>query len=119
MSQPKLTLPVEFAAHLVVEREHPSFVGHFPGFPIVPGVLLLDLILAAIQKSLPVLTRLETIASSKFLRAVAPAEHVDVMIRVAAEADSPNLRARFQASSAGKPVAEGSFVLAIDAPESL
>ncbi len=27
---------------LTIELDHPSFAGHFPGRPVIPGVLLLD-----------------------------------------------------------------------------
>ena len=37
---------------LQIPREHPSYAGHFPGQPIVPGVVLLDLVLRAAE-SLP------------------------------------------------------------------
>ncbi len=37
--------PVEFT----VTPEHPSLPGHFPGRPIVPGVVILDHVLAAIE----------------------------------------------------------------------
>ena len=32
-----------------VEADHPALAGHFPGRPIVPGVVLLDEALAAIE----------------------------------------------------------------------
>jgi 3-hydroxymyristoyl/3-hydroxydecanoyl-(acyl carrier protein) dehydratase len=35
------------AARVVVPAEHPALPGHFPGRPIVPGVLLLDAVLQA------------------------------------------------------------------------
>lgn len=35
------------AARLCVPPEHPALPGHFPGRPVVPGVLLLDAVLEA------------------------------------------------------------------------
>lgn len=34
-----------------VPADHPSLPGHFPGQPIVPGVLLLDHVLVALQQA--------------------------------------------------------------------
>ena len=54
--------------------EHPAFAGHFPGFPIVPGVMLLDEIVH-LQEAAS--SRAVTgIPSAKFLRPVAPAQEV-------------------------------------------
>jgi 3-hydroxyacyl-[acyl-carrier-protein] dehydratase len=35
------------ARSFVVGPDHPALTGHFPGRPVVPGVLLLDAVLAA------------------------------------------------------------------------
>ncbi len=35
---------------LQIPHEHPSYAGHFPGQPIVPGVLLLELVLQAAER---------------------------------------------------------------------
>ncbi|ASR45012.1 hypothetical protein BEN78_07870 [Xanthomonas citri pv. mangiferaeindicae] len=34
---------------LVVEATHPCLPGHFPGRPVVPGVVILDRVVAAIE----------------------------------------------------------------------
>lgn len=36
---------------LAVDPAHPAFTGHFPGTPIVPGVLLIDWAVHAIQQA--------------------------------------------------------------------
>jgi 3-hydroxyacyl-[acyl-carrier-protein] dehydratase len=36
---------------LQIAPDHPALAGHFPGFPIVPGVVLLDEMLHAIEQS--------------------------------------------------------------------
>ena len=33
----------------MISAEHPSLPGHFPGNPVVPGVLLLDRVLDAVE----------------------------------------------------------------------
>jgi 3-hydroxymyristoyl/3-hydroxydecanoyl-(acyl carrier protein) dehydratase len=49
--------------------EHPCYAGHFPGNPIVPGVVLLDLIVEALGRGAPRL-----LGSVKFHRAVRPGD---------------------------------------------
>jgi 3-hydroxyacyl-[acyl-carrier-protein] dehydratase len=105
---------IEFATRIVVPPEHPSLPGHFPGNPIVPGVVLLDLVLHEIQAALPEPTRLTVIPSAKFQRPVRPAEVVDVQVRITDGEHPQTFRARFQATVGGSPAAEGAFILAID-----
>jgi 3-hydroxyacyl-[acyl-carrier-protein] dehydratase len=59
--------------------EHPALAGHFPNHPIIPGVLLLDEALHALERaaSLQAVVAAGTywhIASVKFHRAVQPDE---------------------------------------------
>jgi 3-hydroxymyristoyl/3-hydroxydecanoyl-(acyl carrier protein) dehydratase len=105
----------ELTLRIVVPREHPSFAGHFPEHPIVPGVVLLDLILTEIQTQLKQPLRLIAIPSTKFQRPVGPEETIDVQVRVTAAEEPQTLRARFQATSNGMPVIEGHYVLSMAA----
>ena len=61
---------MEHESTLLFAADHPAFAGHFPGFPIVPGVLLLDAILHAAECSGA--GAVTEIAAAKFLRPVAP-----------------------------------------------
>ncbi|MGB5062689.1 MAG: hydroxymyristoyl-ACP dehydratase [Candidatus Competibacter sp.] len=38
---------MRFEQHCVIAADHPCLAGHFPGNPIVPGVVLLDEVLQA------------------------------------------------------------------------
>jgi len=78
--------------------EHPSYVGHFPGRPIVPGVLLLELVAQAIGRGAPTL-----IDGVKFHRALSPGESFELSIDESAE------RVRFRCLLDAAPVAEGVF----------
>jgi 3-hydroxyacyl-[acyl-carrier-protein] dehydratase len=103
----------EITAHSVVALDHPSLAGHFPGRPIVPGVVLLDLVLAAIRSASPQPLKLEAIVSTKFLQAVAPESRVDMQIKLAPD-DGGRLKARFVCSHAEATVAEGSLLLSTE-----
>lgn len=76
MSSPNtpITRPLRVAAN------HPALAGHFPGQPIVPGVVLLDEALLALAQAHQVsLARLE-VAVAKFLSPVRPGEALSVTI---------------------------------------
>ncbi len=62
---------------LTIAADHPAFAGHFPGRPIVPGVVLLDHSLRALTAAGTARWR---IGNAKFLSFVAPGEpvHLDV-----------------------------------------
>ena len=55
--------------------EHPALAGHFPGNPIVPGVLLLDAALHAMGAQTPV-----RIDNAKFLSVVRPGEALTLQV---------------------------------------
>jgi len=71
-------------------RSELFFMDHFPGYPIVPGVLQIEMIaqlggkciMAAHQESLPVLT---SVKSARFKKAIEPGDraliHVDVTLK--------------------------------------
>jgi 3-hydroxymyristoyl/3-hydroxydecanoyl-(acyl carrier protein) dehydratase len=56
---------------LRVAQTHPSLRGHFPGAPVVPGVVLLSLIFAELSRRWPQL-RVRGITKLKFLRLFLP-----------------------------------------------
>ncbi len=62
---------METESTLVFSADHPAFAGHFPGAPIVPGVLLLDAALHACEAAGVAVTG---IAAAKFLQPVTPGQ---------------------------------------------
>ncbi len=57
-----------------VPRDHPSFAGHFPKFPVLPGAALLDAALQVIQCERGIDLTQWHIASVKFLDVVRPGD---------------------------------------------
>ena len=55
---------------LDLAADHPSFEGHFPAFPVLPGAILLDEMLKAIELARGIDLRAWHISSAKFLDAV-------------------------------------------------
>jgi 3-hydroxyacyl-[acyl-carrier-protein] dehydratase len=89
---------------LAIDPGHPAFAGHFPGMPIVPGVVLLDEALHAMGEALGADLSACRIASVKFLSPLRPGEPVQV--RYAAGA---NGAMRFDIFSNERRVAAGSL----------
>jgi len=61
------------ALSLPIAVDHPAFAGHFPGRPVVPGVVLLDLCLRSVamrHDDVPAWS----IDNAKFLSPVAPGD---------------------------------------------
>ncbi|RKU02753.1 beta-hydroxyacyl-ACP dehydratase [Burkholderia sp. Nafp2/4-1b] len=67
-----------------IPADHPALPGHFPGHPIVPGVVLLDHAIAALGASLKRPLDTWRLASAKFLSPVAPGEPLDLAFDAAA-----------------------------------
>ena len=61
-------------ARFVVPADHPALPGHFPGRPILPGVLLLDAVLQAAGLARARLLRV------KFTAPVLPGDAVELII---------------------------------------
>lgn len=59
---------------LAVAADHPAYAGHFPGRPILPGVVLLDEALLALAAVQGMAAATGEIKSAKFLSPVQPGE---------------------------------------------
>lgn len=68
---------LEAGGEFVVPAAHPALAGHFPGRPLVPGVVLLDHASRLILSRLPG-RRLVGFIRVKFARPVLPGERVEV-----------------------------------------
>lgn len=61
-----------------IDPSHPSLPGHFPGNPIVPGVVLLDRLAAELELGLK--KRMTKLPQVKFLRPLKPDERARLTI---------------------------------------
>jgi len=66
-----------------IPSDHPSLPGHFPGRPIVPGVVVLDHVIAAIEAREGPLGALR-LPQVKFLKPLLPGEPAEIQITGAA-----------------------------------
>lgn len=87
-----------------IADDHPSLPGHFPGRPVVPGVILLDAAFALILAQRPG-RGVVGVPSAKFTRPVRPGQDVQVLCD-----DGPD-RIAFACTVEGEPVLRGSVTL--------
>lgn len=87
-----------------IPADHPAFAGHFPGQPVLPGVVLLSLVLRALEQQ-PALRALlgavPQIANVKFVAPVGPGARVQVLLRAQGSGVA------FELQRDGQPVARG------------
>ena len=69
-----------FKARVDIPVDHLCFPGHFPRQPILPGVLLLERVMALAQASIGQSLIECTVYNVKFLAAVAPGDCLDVQL---------------------------------------
>lgn len=97
-------------AHFTVSPDHPALPGHFPGNPVVPGVLILDEIAHLWLKAHPGF-RLAGIPAAKFLSVLRPGEPCRVRFD-GTEKES----VRFDCFSGDRRIAQGRLLFTRIAP---
>jgi 3-hydroxyacyl-[acyl-carrier-protein] dehydratase len=102
---------VTFEVRCVIDTNHPALAGHFPGNPIVPGVLILDeVVMAARQWRGQV--RVKSIASVKFSAALKPGCPFSIKLQ-----DAEHSHIAFECSLDGSRLASGRIEVELDAGE--
>ena len=91
---------------LAVPADHPAFAGHFPGTPIVPGVVLLDAALHAIETAADAPPGPCRIASAKFFHPAGPGAALVIRHETLA-----NDSVRFEILDGPRTIASGSVVV--------
>lgn len=88
-----------------IAADHPALAGHFPGRPITPGVVLLNVALSHAEQWLGRTVHVESLLQSKFTSPLLP-EH-DAQLRLTLTGDD----LRFTITRDEAPIAQGVFRL--------
>jgi acyl-coenzyme A synthetase/AMP-(fatty) acid ligase len=100
------------APGFVIDAGHPALAGHFPGNPVVPGVVLLDHAILQIGAALGRPVAVSQVGTVKFLSPVRPGERVEVDHQWQAEASGAGPASlRFTLSASGRDVASGTLTM--------
>lgn len=93
------------AGHTIEFVDHPSLVGHFPGNPIMPGVVLLEEVLGACKAALAE-HRVTGLDAVKFYQPVRPGDRFDIVVQ-----QEQSDRARFRCSAGDVLICSGILLL--------
>lgn len=102
------------------DADDPMFAGHFPGNPLVPGVILTEALAQTAgiaagsgwKETAPPLFLLSAIRAMKFLRPVRPAEQINLRAEKIAHVGEL-LQFAVEASVGSAVVAQGQLVLSV------
>lgn len=89
---------------LEIAVDHPAYAGHFPGSPILPGAVLLDVALLEIERSRGIDLRHWRIASAKFFGPVRPGDELTLH-----HSAPTSVTIRFSIRTAGGAIAAGTL----------
>lgn len=81
--------------NFIVDHDHPALPGHFPGQPVVPGVVVLDHVLSAIEGEHGPLGPLR-MPQVKFVQPLLPGQSATIMLEALPIAADGSLRWRFK-----------------------
>lgn len=96
---------MSMATHWTVPIDHPAFAGHFPGTPILPGVVLLDTVLHEIAAATGIALEFCEINSVKFLSPASPGDELAIQHILSASGTI-----RFDVVVGMRKIASGSIV---------
>lgn len=90
-------------ATFLIPTDHPALPGHFPGHPLVPGVVVLDQVIQALEASGVPSARLRKLRHVKFVEPLLPGQEATIAAETGAAALS------FSVTRGGNTIAKGSF----------
>lgn len=97
----------------VIDAAEPVFRGHFPGYPILPGVMLLALLRRTVSEALAQPITVRAIQRQRFARPVLPGACVRVEVDLDESVSPLAAKCRWIDEAAGQPVARAELLLEI------
>ncbi|HEX6339698.1 hypothetical protein [Umezawaea sp.] len=94
---------VEEGTRVFVDPDDPVFAGHYPGFPILPGLFVVEHVHAAVRDRLPG-KRVSAVQRAKFIRPVFPGDTLSITTEFTEDGDG--VRVSAVVSKDDGPVAE-------------
>jgi len=104
LSGPKREADGGFFWEFRFRADDPTFAGHFPGRPILPGVFQLELARAAAEWTLHCPLAVREVGRAKFTRPILPEEVIRLDLKLSENGSAVQVRASF--SVAGQAAGE-------------
>src|SRR6266576_5807777 len=101
---------MNFEVRRTIDADHPSLPGHFPGTPIVPGVVILDEILAALTEWRGG-SHVTAIRAVKFLAPLKPQQPFTICLSAGQDAEEVDFSCRVD----DRVIVEGRLEICCDA----
>ncbi|TSJ46458.1 3-hydroxyacyl-ACP dehydratase [Fluviicola chungangensis] len=87
-------------ATFTIDAKHPIYKGHFPGNPVTPGVVQLELVKEILGTQFNRVIQLKTLATSKFLAVLNPVNTPEATFKMTVtEQEGQNLKVSGQLST--------------------
>lgn len=83
-----------FVATVKIQKEHPIFEGHFPNFPVTPGVAMLQIIKELTEQHCNQSLFLESASNVKFLSLVDPNVNAILKFNIIFQEDHQNIKVK-------------------------
>lgn len=96
----------EYRSSASIAADHPCLAGHFPGNPIVPGAVMLELVATATREWQGPQSWIRKFSHVKFVGLLRPGEIVDISLQ------SDSAQIRFRCSCGERLLSQGAFELA-------
>jgi 3-hydroxyacyl-[acyl-carrier-protein] dehydratase len=103
-SGPSLQADGAHAFEFSFSADDPTFAGHFPGRPILPGVFQLEIVRVAAERIQNRLLVVQEIAKAKFQRPILPGETLKLNLKLSEADGVTSARANFVCG--GQPAGE-------------
>ena len=84
--------PGSLLAQFLVDASWPLFGGHFPGFPLVPGVMQIEMAHRAYERVTGRRYRIVRVTKAKFMNTIAPGESVELEASTTTQEDGIYLK---------------------------
>ena len=91
------------AGEFLFDKDFPGFHGHFPGYPLLPGIVMIGMSLAVCEAACTAPMMLAGLERAKFSKQVLPGDTVRVEVSIQKRDDGYNVRS--QMTTAGIPTA--------------